>query len=1115
MKKSYGNDGIRKKRSLSKVLLIMKITFLLIFLTTIQSFGTVYSQTTRLSVNMEKATLADILENIENQSQFRFLYNNDFIENKNYRKVRFKEKTVEKILDVLLEGTGSKYSVLANDLIVISPDKMSGQQKTVTGKVISQSGEPLPGVAVAVKGGTQGTVTNADGEYRLLNIPEDAILVFSFVGMHAQEVTVGDQTEINIRLEEEAIGLDEVVVTALGIRRDKKTLTYASQQVTGEELMKARGTNFMDAMSGKAAGLEIKKSASGAGGSTRVVLRGFKSLGGSNEPLYVIDGIPVMNIKRAQPGMWGGTDQGDGLSQLNPDDIESINVLKGLNASILYGSQGANGVVLITTKKGTAGKTKVSLSSTTTFEDILIYPELQFDYGAVNGAKESWSSTRGGTQYTEEMMKDFFQFGNNLVNSVTVSGGNDITTAYFSYSNTSAKGIIPNNKYGKNNVSFKQSTKLLNDKLILGSNVMLASELVNNRNIAGYYLNPLTGLYNFPRERNWLDYKNNYKYFDETRNMYLQNVYVIDHHLSNPYWIVNMEPQEEKIRRLITTLSAEYKFTDNFSLIARGTYDYVDFDRTQKDYAGSNVTNVSQNGRYVFANRTDSKNYADALLKYDNTLGKLNIIGYAGTSYSQHKWNGMGADNGTNNLLYPNVFSTQNYPTNTVISEYGGETILQSVYASATVGYNDMFYVDLSGRNDWSSTLIGTEDGASYFYPSVGVVALLDNIFKLPEFISFMKIRASSAQAAKEVPWNSIRSDNSISGALGGINRNTRQPWTDLKPELITSNEFGAEFRFFDGRLGLDFTYYDNNSVNQFLTVDLPPEEKGQYTTKNINVGEIENTGYEITFDAIPVQNRSVSWNTSFNFHTNTNEIIELDPDNPERQIHLGSSEGYQTYLIAGGSYGDMYGYKFRRNEAGQIILDEATGRPLKTQTQEYLGNLEPDFSLGWNNSFQIYRFSVGALVTGKFGGVVVSQTEAMLDGWGVSKRSGDARDVGHVEINAIQGTTAVTQIDPFLFYSEGGGTGGRNGIIEPYVYDRTNVRLSQVSIAYDFDVQKLNLPISGATLSLVGQNLIMFYKKAPYDPELTMNTTMSSQSLDNFNVPATRTFGFNINVTF
>jgi hypothetical protein len=210
-----------------------------------------------------------------------------------------------------------------------------------------------------------------------------------------------------------------------------------------------------------------------------------------------------------------------------------------------------------------------------------------------------------------------------------------------------------------------------------------------------------------------------------------------------------------------------------------------------------------------------------------------------------------------------------------------------------------------------------------------------------------------------------------------------------------------------------------------------------------------------------------------------------------------------------------MYGYKFRRNEAGQIILDEATGRPLKTQTQEYLGNLEPDFSLGWNNSFQIYRFSIGALVTGKFGGVVVSQTEAMLDGWGVSKRSGDARDVGYVEVDAMQGTTHVTQMDPFLYYSEGGGTGGRNGIIEPYVYDRTNVRLSQVSIAYDFDVQKLNLPISGATLSLVGQNLIMFYKKAPYDPELTMNTTMSSQSLDNFNVPATRTFGFNINVTF
>ncbi|NQU32048.1 MAG: TonB-dependent receptor plug domain-containing protein, partial [Bacteroidetes bacterium] len=406
-------------------------------------------------------------------------------------------------------------------------------QQTVTGTVTGDDGLTLPGVTVVQKGTSNGTITNVNGGYSL-SVPSDAVIVFSFVGMETTEEAVDGRSTIDVTLATSAIGLDEVVVTALGIRRDKKSLTYASQQVSGEELMKAKGVNFMDAMSGKAAGLEIKKSASGAGGSTKVVLRGFKSLGGSSEPLYVIDGVPMLNIKRGQPGMWGGADGGDGLSQLNPDDIESVNILKGLNASILYGSEGANGVVLVTTKKGLAGKTKVTLSSTTTMESVLIYPELQFDYGAMNGAKESWSTTSGGTKYSEQMMKDFFNTGTNLINGVTVSGGNNITTAYFSYSNTSAKGIIPNNEYGKNNVSFKQATKLLDDKLTLSSNVMLSSELINNRNVAGYYENPLTGLYNFPRERDFQDYKNNYKIFNETRNMDLQNVYVVDHHLSNP-----------------------------------------------------------------------------------------------------------------------------------------------------------------------------------------------------------------------------------------------------------------------------------------------------------------------------------------------------------------------------------------------------------------------------------------------------------------------------------------------------------------------------------------------------------------------------------------------------
>ncbi|PID92783.1 MAG: TonB-dependent receptor [Bacteroidetes bacterium] len=994
-------------------------------------------------------------------------------------------------------------------------------QQTVTGTVTGDDGLGIPGVTVLQKGTTNGTTTDVEGFYSL-DVPTDAVLVFSFVGMTTVEEALNGRTTINVALAESRIGLDEVVVTALGIQREKKTLTYASQQVDGEELMKAKGTNFMDAMNGKAAGLEIKKSSSGAGGSTRVVLRGFKSLGGSSEPLYVIDGVPMMNIKRGQPGMWGGSDQGDGLSQLNPDDIESINVLKGLNASILYGSQGANGVVLITTKKGQEGKATVTLNSTTTFESVLIWPELQFNYGAVAGAKESWSDTPGGTNYSEEQMKSFFQTGNNLTNGVTISGGNKRTTAYFSYLNTTSRGIIPNNKYQKNNVTLKQSTKLLNDKLVLSSNVMLSTENVKNRNTAGYYLNPLTGLYNFPRERDWADYSTNYKYFDESRNMYLQNVYVVDHHISNPYWLINMEPTEESNQRMFATATADYHFTNELSLTVRGTYDYVDWGRTRKDAAGSNVTNVSANGRYAFANSTDRKIYTDALLKYDNTFGKVSLLGYVGASYSKKKWAGMGADNSTNDLLYPNIFSTQNYAPNTVIGQWGGTTILQSVYGNATIGYDDMIYLDVSGRNDWSSTLIGTENGPSYFYPSVGMVALLSNMFTLPDFISFMKVRASSAKAAKEVPWNAIRSDHSIAGSQGGINRQTRQPWTDLRPELITSNEIGAELRFLRGRVGFDFTYYYNNSKDQFLNVALPPEEKGLYTNKNINVGEIVNKGYEITLNAIPVQNNVIGWKTAFNFHTNDNEIIELDPENPGRIINMGSSEGYQTFLRKGGSYGDLYGYMFLRDEQGRIMIDETNGRPLKTQNRYdvndwsvgYMGNLQPDFTLGWNNSIQVNRFSIGALVTGKFGGKVVSQTESMLDGWGVSKRSGEARDRGYVEINGVQGGNPVTQIDPFLYYAEGGGTGGRNGILEPYVYDRTNIRLSQLSITYDFDLSGSSV-LKAASISLVGQNLFIFYKKAPFDPELAMSTNNYAQSLDNFNTPATRTYGFNLKVTF
>lgn len=982
------------------------------------------------------------------------------------------------------------------------------QQRTITGTVTAASdGLPLPGVTVMVPGtGNVGTTTNADGKYSLVLLEDAGTIVFSFIGMQTASVEVGTSNVINVVLEMSTEALEEVVVTALGIERDKKTLTYSSQQITGEEMMKTRDINFMNSLSGKTAGLEIKKSASGAGGSTKTVLRGNHSLSQSSDPLYVIDGIPMVNRKGDQAGMWTGIDEGDGLSQINPDDIESISILKGANAAILYGSQGANGVVIINTKKGKEGQTTVSFNSSAVFEKITETPGLQFTYGSEGGAKESWSYTKGN--YDSDYVDDFFETGYNLVNSLSVSGGNDRTTTYFSYGNTTAEGVISNNEYSKHNVSFQQSAKLFNDKLKVSSNVMLISENTQNRNKPGYSLNPLIGLYFFPRDRDFNDYKENYQYFDDERNMYLQNWFVDDHFQSNPYWLINKQPREDITKRAISSITIDYDITENLKFKARGSYDYANKSYEQKYYAGGNGVNISANGRWSYKKFTDQQLYTDGIFTYDNKFGDFSINGVFGASYQKAIYgNGVSVDNGTTELLYVNEFYFQNLPTNVLVhSIYAGEIIKEGVFGNMQLGYKDMLFLDVSGRNDWSSTLAGTGN-ESYFYPSVGLSGIVTEMIDAPDFLSFWKLRTSYSTVANEVPFNRINPMHTINSG-GGVDRNTQQPFENLKPEMIRSFEVGTDLRLFDGRAGLDFTYYNINSQDQFIS--LPAPSGSGYTTYFINAGEIVNKGVEITLNGTLIQASDFTWNTNINFSKNNNEIVELVPEFADKRIDYGSSEGYVTYIIAGGSFGDLYGYKFRRNDNGQIILDEDSGAPLKTAERELLGNLEPDFSLGWNNNFAYKQFSLSFLINAKIGGNVFSQTESMLDGYGVSQRTADARDAGGVEINAIQGTTAVTSIDPQLYYTT---VGDRNGIAEAYIYDRTNIRLTQLALSYDFDVQ--NLPVKALSFSVVGQNLFFFYKKAPFDPELTMSTDMNSQSLDNFNVPPTRSYGFNLKVTF
>jgi TonB-linked SusC/RagA family outer membrane protein len=986
------------------------------------------------------------------------------------------------------------------------------QTRQVTGKVTGSDNQAVASATIKVKGSNAAATTNADGTFSLKAPAGSFVLQVSSLGFAAKEVTVGaSQATVNVSLTAQSNDLSEVVVTALGIKREKKSLTYASQQVAGDELRRAAGPNFMEGLSGKAAGIDIKISGSGAGGSTKAVLRGAKSLLGTSEALYVIDGVPMVNNKGGQPGSYGGNDRGDGLSAINPADIENISVLRGANASILYGSQGANGVILITTKKGKAGKTVVDFNSSTVFEQVTGIPDLQFDYGTLGGDL-NWSKVKGN--YPKNYVNDFFQTGITATNSVNVSGGNNQTTAYFSYSNISAKGAMPTNTYDKNTVTLNQSTKLFNDKITLSSNVIFSNEKSYNRPGAGYYNNPLTGLYTFARERDFAAYKKDYQIFDPARNLYKQNWYSTYEFQNNPYFELYNNSKLATNNRVIANVKLSYDIAKHVKFETRGNIDYNDVLYDNRYAAAGNSVSVSPNGSWNYSKYKDQSLYADGIFTYNNNFGDFSVSGLLGASMTKNTFSdGMNVANGTVALQYPNFFSFSNMPYNVIFNSTINRTLKQGAFASANIGYKEMLFLDVSARNDWASTLALTGN-QSYLYPAFGLSAIISQMVELPEVISYLKVRASHSETGNEVPFNVVNPWNSIGGAggpsgIGGINRNTQVPFTNLNAEMIKSDEVGTEIRFLKGRLGLDFTYYNAVSTNQFLSLAAP--SGSGYSSYYVNAGKIVNKGFEVTIDAEPIRTNDFKWKTAINLSQNKNEIVELIASNPNYQVG-GDDEGFASIIKAGGAFNDLYIFKFNRNAGGQIILD-AKGVPTKAATSTKVGNVNPDLIAGWNNNFTYKDFFASVLINGKFGGVAFSKTEAFLDSYGVSQRTADARAGATIPINAISSTgTAVTSIDPAVYYS---AIGDRNKIMEPYVFSRTNIRLGQLALGYTLKIKNASLPIKDASFSLVGRNLFFFFKEAPFDPEQSMSTGNGMQSNDVFSMPSTRSVGFNIKLTF
>ncbi|MFV0540354.1 MAG: SusC/RagA family TonB-linked outer membrane protein [Aestuariibaculum sp.] len=1087
--------------------------------------------------------IQQIFELINKQTKYNFVYNDDVLANAPSITVNKGTISVKDLLEKGLTPANCSFDFYEDEatiIVVKNNNKTSKpiQKITVTGTVIDNNGVPLMGANIIEKGTTNGSQSDFDGKFSLDVSNTNALLVISYIGFTTKEINLNGKTNVNVTLEESAEGLDEVVVTALGISREKKTLTYSAQEVNNDDLTRVKQTNVVNSLSGKTAGVTITRSASGVGGSSKVVLRGNSSTT-NNDPLYVVDGVPLSNSGNGFDAsansndaifgdFTGNRDSGDVLSLINPDDIESMTVLKGASAAALYGSQGANGVILITTKSGKEGKLSVTYSSNLTIDDVYSLPKLQSEYQSpsvgqaisVSGRvadPKSWGDKTSGL--SNNYAKDFFRTGFTSIQSISLSAGNKKAQTYFSYANTIANGVMPNNNLKRNNITLRETANFLNDKINVSASVNLSDQRIHNRPTTGIRSNALTGLYLNPVGIDLNHYRNNFEYFNEDLNMMNQYATMVDNVQSNPYWIINRQPSKDIAQRAVLSTTVTYNITDNFSLKSRASYDKSFFTYDKRYYCSSSPNFVPATGRYILDKTENTQQYIDLIASYNPTISdNFTFSGLLGTSLLKATiGDKLYLDSGSTvgGLTYPNYFTISNFVNSASIYQEVFNREVQSVFGSANIGYKDMLFLDVTGRTDWSSTLVNTESN-SFFYPSIGLTGVLSQMFEFPDAISFAKLRMSYAEVGKDVPVYATTPINTIPEGQQNISRPTfglRQGET-LKPERQKGFEIGTEWRFFQNRLGLDFTYYNSRTSDQIFYITAEPNVEG-YLQNIVNAGEISNEGIELVLSGKPIVNdEGFNWNTNVNFATNKNKVISVHPDleNGEAIINMvGSPNGYGLSLIEGEDFGSIRGFSVERNANGLPIVTESGGTLTLNKTEaQTIANYQPDFTLGWKNSFSYKNFSLEFLIDAKVGGEVISATEAINDFYGVSQTTANARNTNGGMINVVDQNGNAQQMTAESYYSQ---IGGRDGIYGEYVYSATNVSLREFSIGY-------NLPLesdlfNSIRLSLIGNNLFFFHKEAPFDPNITASNGMGLQGIDVYGQPTTRSLGFNININF
>jgi TonB-linked SusC/RagA family outer membrane protein len=987
------------------------------------------------------------------------------------------------------------------------------QDRTITGKVLStKDNVGLSGASVTVKGRTGGTSTGPDGSFSIVAPAGKVTLEVSSVGFTTRDLVVGsDQNNIVINLVEASQELTEVVVTALGIQRQAKTLVYATQTVKPAELTEIRDpNNVLNQLQGKVANAVITQGSGGPGSGARIVLRGNRSIQQSNNALIVVDGVPMNNTTEGTGTSDFGSIQGsDGASNINPDDIESITVLRGASAAALYGSQAGNGVVVITTKKGAKDRVSVTVNSGIGFETAWSLPNVQNQYGQGNGGAfrdtltsgESWGAKMDGRTYTNflgqqrsytaqpDNIKDFFRTGVSTMNSIGVSGGSERMQTYLSYTYTSTQGIVPFNDLARHNVNFRINNQI-SRRFSTDAKITYVRQDIKDRPRTGEENSPTIDIYQIPRNISTDDAKQ----FETFNNIGLPTPTPFPLTLSsiyqNPYWMIHRTHINQTRDRIIGFLSAKVKLTDWLSISGRANLDKtLDNDENQVT-AGTTLWGKS-GGDYQKQNIYITEKWFDAMVEGVNSITKDLKINYrAGAIYQDNKFDATYT--AANGLNIANKFS-MNFAKSPSVNSSFVEVQTQSVYGQVNLSWKDAIFLDASLRHDWDSRLPAPHD---FSYPSIGASVVMSDLMTLPKAISYLKASVNYAEVGNGGrPQLLTTVYNYSQGAGNGfLQRSSTLPIPGLKPEIVKNIEGSIEARFANNRVGFMATYYKSNSFNQLLTIQLPPATG--YATQYINAGNIQNQGFELVASGFPVRNKDFSWEVALNFATNDNKIKEL------------SDELKSTPL-------------------GNLMVT-AAGKPKINTDPTLLGNFNPKQTLGLTNTLNYKAFSLRLLIDGRMGGIIMSGTEMNLAFSGIPEVTGQHREggwnLGGVDASGNPVGATISAQDFWQIAS-----GKRYGVAEFFTYHASNIRAREVSLGYEIPLKSISFLsfVKGIRISAVARNLFWIYRgsstldipglgtrKMWFDPDMSLGNA-NWQGVEYGTLPSTRSWGFNFKFTF